>query len=61
VERLWLGQERIIAFLDDLALLFDNNQAERTLRVLKVHQNGLRVLTALASLCAGQSLAPAFI
>jgi hypothetical protein len=60
VERLWLGQEQVIAFFDDLALLFDNNQAERNLRMLKVHQKGLRLLTALASLCAGQLLAPVF-
>jgi transposase len=38
LERLWLGQEHVLAFLDDLTLPFDNNQAERDLRGLKVHQ-----------------------
>jgi transposase len=38
LERLWLGQEQERAFLDDLAIPFDNNQGERDLRMLKVHQ-----------------------
>jgi transposase len=38
LERLWLGQEQVLAFLDDLAIPFDNNQAERDLRMLKVQQ-----------------------
>jgi transposase len=38
LERLWLGQGEVRAFLDDLAIPFDNNQAERDLRMLKVHQ-----------------------
>jgi transposase len=38
VERLWLGQEHVLAFLDDLTIPFDNNQAERDLRMLKVQQ-----------------------
>ena len=38
LERLWLGQEQVLAFLDDLAIPFDNNQAERDLRLLKVQQ-----------------------
>ncbi len=38
LERLWLGQDQVLAFLDDLAIPFDNNQAERDLRMLKVHQ-----------------------
>ncbi len=39
LERLALGQEQVLAFLDDLALPFDNNQAERDLRGLKMQQN----------------------
>jgi transposase len=45
LERLLLDQEAVLAFLDDLAIPFDNNQAERDLRGLKVHQkvsNGFR-------------------
>jgi transposase len=38
LERLWLGQDQVLAFLDDLAIPFDNNQAERDLRMLKVQQ-----------------------
>ncbi len=38
LERLWLGQEEVLAFLDDLTIPFDNNQAERDLRTLKMHQ-----------------------
>ena len=33
-----MGQEHVLAFLDDLMIPFDNNQAERDLRGLKVHQ-----------------------
>jgi transposase len=36
LERLWLGQEQVLAFLDDQRIPFDNNQAERDLRLLKV-------------------------
>jgi transposase len=38
LERLWLGQDAVLAFLGDLAIPFDNNQAERDLRMLKVQQ-----------------------
>jgi transposase len=38
LERLWLNQPAVLAFLDDLAIPFDNNQAERDLRMLKVQQ-----------------------
>ena len=38
LERLWLGQDQVLAFRDDLTIPFDNNQAERGLRMLKVQQ-----------------------
>jgi transposase len=38
LERLWLGQDEVLAFLDDLTIPFDNNQAEQDLRMLKVQQ-----------------------
>ncbi len=38
LERLYLGQEQVLAFLDDLTIPLDNNQAERDLRMLKVQQ-----------------------
>jgi transposase len=36
--RLHLDQDQVLAFLDDLTIPFDNNQAERDLRTLKVQQ-----------------------
>jgi transposase len=38
LERLTLGHEQVLAFFDDLAIPFDNNQAERDLRALKMQQ-----------------------
>jgi transposase len=38
LERLLLGKDQVLAFLDDLTIPFDNNQAERDLRRLQVHQ-----------------------
>jgi transposase len=38
LERLWMGQDEVLAFLDDLTIPFDNNQAEQDLRMLKVQQ-----------------------
>lgn len=38
LERFLLQQDEVLAFLDDLAIPFDNNQAERDLRDLNVQQ-----------------------
>jgi transposase len=38
LERLLLGKAQVLAFLDNLTIPFDNNQAERDLRMLKVQQ-----------------------
>jgi transposase len=38
LERLWLRQNEALAFLEDLTIPFDNNQAERDLRTLKLQQ-----------------------
>ena len=38
LQRLLLQQDQVLAFLDDLTIPFDNNQAERDLRGLKIQQ-----------------------
>jgi transposase len=38
LERLRRGQDEVLAFLDDFTIPFDNNQAERDLRLLKLQQ-----------------------
>jgi transposase len=41
LERLWLGEDQVLgiwAFLDDCTIPFDNNQAERDVRMLKVQR-----------------------
>lgn len=41
LERLWLGQSQVLAFLNDLRIPFDNNHAERDLRMFKTQQKML--------------------
>jgi transposase len=38
LERLLFQQDQVLAFLDELTIPFDNNQAERDLRGLKIQQ-----------------------
>jgi transposase len=38
LERLWMRQDEVLAFLDDFTIPFDHNQAEQDLRMLTVQQ-----------------------
>jgi transposase len=40
LECLWLGQDEVVALLDDFTIPFDNNRAERELRMLNVQHKG---------------------
>ncbi len=61
LERLWLGEEQVLAFLDDLTIPFDNNQAEQDRRMLRVQQkiagsfradNGSEAFARIRGYCA---------
>jgi hypothetical protein len=52
LERLRLGQDEVLAFLDDVSISFDSNQAER--------DQGVALLAALQTRFSGQLLFPAF-
>ncbi|MGZ6284956.1 MAG: IS66 family transposase [Ktedonobacterales bacterium] len=52
LERLWLGRDPVLAFVDDFAIPFDNNQVERDLRMLKVQQKVSGAFRALSGAAA---------
>jgi len=56
--RLRRDQDAVLRFLDDLAVPFDNSEAERDLRMMKVEQKvsgGFRTLVGAAAFCALRS------
>jgi transposase len=54
LERLWMRQDEVLAFLDDFAIPFDNNQAEQDLRMLKVQQ---KIAGSFRSDCGSEAFA----